>query len=121
MSNKLTPKQEKFCQEMRKLGNQYQAYCNAFNTRKMSRNAIDVEASKLMNNPKITLRIKELAEELKKEYKRVIRKFNTLAQQYTRIKSLTDNAVEQYEDMAIKHHTVKLEYEKLRQENNLQK
>ena len=56
-------------------------------------------------------------EELKKEYKRVIRKFNTLAQQYTRIKSLTDNAVEQYEDMAIEHHNVKLENEKLRQEN----
>ena len=56
-------------------------------------------------------------EELKKEYKRVIRKFNTLAQQYTRIKSLTDNAIEQYEDMAVEHHTVKLENEKLKQEN----
>ena len=56
-------------------------------------------------------------EELKKEYKRVIRKFNTLAQQYTRIKSLTDNAVEQCEDMAIEHHNVKLENEKLKQEN----
>ena len=63
----LTPKQEKFCQEMAKLGNQYQAYCNAFSTEGMSRNSIDVEASKLMDNPKITLRLKELAEETKSE------------------------------------------------------
>ena len=56
-------------------------------------------------------------EELKKEYKRVIRKFNTLAQQYTRIKSLTDNAVEQYEELQIDYHNTKIENEKLKQEN----
>lgn len=67
MSDKLTPKQEKFCLEMSRLGNQYQAYCNSFSTRNMSRGAIDVEASKLMNNPKITLRLRELAEEIKSE------------------------------------------------------
>ena len=35
----------------------------------------------------------ENPEELKKEYKRIIRKFNTLAKQYTRIKIMTDNVI----------------------------
>ena len=61
----LTPKREKFCQEMAKCGNQYQAFCKAFNASKMSRNAIDREASILMKNPKIAQRLKELAEEIK--------------------------------------------------------
>ncbi len=61
----LTPKREKFCQEMAKLGNQYQAYCNAYSTKGMSRNSIDREASVLMKNPKITQRLKELAQETK--------------------------------------------------------
>lgn len=65
MSKGLTPKREKFCQEMAKLGNQYQAYCKAFNTKNMSRKVIDNEASKLLKNREITMRLKELAEETK--------------------------------------------------------
>lgn len=61
----LTPKQEKFCQEMAKLGNQYQAYCNSFNTKGMKRETIDKRACELMKNGKITGRLKELAEETK--------------------------------------------------------
>lgn len=60
--DKLTPKMEKFCQEMHKLGNQYQAYCKAYNTKKMKRATIDRCANKLMHNPMITTRLKELAE-----------------------------------------------------------
>ena len=36
-------------------------------------------------------------EELKKEYKRVIRKFNTLAKQYTRVKTITDTIIQKQE------------------------
>ena len=61
----LTPKREKFCQEMAKLGNQYQAYCNAYSTKGMSRKVIDNEASKLMKNHEITMRLRELAQEIK--------------------------------------------------------
>lgn len=61
----LTPKQEKFCQEMAKLGNQRQAYKNAFNCKKMKDKTIDVKASELMKNGKVTVRLKELAEETK--------------------------------------------------------
>ncbi len=56
-------------------------------------------------------------EELKKEYKRVIRKFNTLAKQYTKIKTLTDNTTEQLEDIEVKYHNMKIENSKLKQEN----
>ncbi len=56
-------------------------------------------------------------EELKKEYKRVIRKFNTLATQYTRIKNLTDTTNERLEDIEIENHNIKLENSRLKQEN----
>lgn len=56
-------------------------------------------------------------EELKKEYKRVIRKFNTLAKQYTKIKTLTDNTTNKLEDIEIKYHNIKIENAKLKEEN----
>ena len=57
----LTPKREKFCQEMIKpKTTQIRAYRAAFNATNMSRAAIDTEASKLMKEPEITLRIEAL-------------------------------------------------------------
>lgn len=56
-------------------------------------------------------------EELKQEYKRIIRRFNTLAKQYTRIKNLTDNTTEKLEDVEIEYHNIKLENSKLKKEN----
>lgn len=61
----LTPKQEKFCQQMAKLGNQYKAYFKAFNCKNMKRETIDRRACELMKNGKITARLKELSEETK--------------------------------------------------------
>lgn len=57
---KLTAKQEKFVQELIKGKSQREAYKAAYNAKKMSDNAIDVEASKLLKNPKVALRFKEL-------------------------------------------------------------
>lgn len=56
-------------------------------------------------------------EELKKEHKRIITKFNTLAKQYTRIKSLTDNTNQRCDDIEIEYHNIKLENSKLKKEN----
>lgn len=56
-------------------------------------------------------------EELKQEYKRIVRKFNTLANQYTRIKSLTDTTNQKCEDMEIEYRNIKIENTKLKQEN----
>ena len=56
-------------------------------------------------------------EELKEEYQRIIRKFNTLAKQYTKIKSLTDITNQKYEDMQIEYRNIRTENIKLKQEN----
>ena len=54
---KLTFKQETFVNALLKTGNQYEAYCRAYECKNMSRGAIDVEASKLARHPKIALRL----------------------------------------------------------------
>lgn len=60
-NNRLTPKQEKFAQEIAKGKSQYEAYITAYPTsKKWSRNAIDVAANHLMENNKISIRLKEL-------------------------------------------------------------
>ena len=56
-------------------------------------------------------------EELKKEYKRVIRKFNTLAKQYTRIKTITDTIIQKQETLQNENKEVIQEKEKLEKEN----
>lgn len=56
----LTAKQEKFVQNIVKGMSQREAYKSAYNTKRMSDNAIDREASLLLKNPKVTQRHKEL-------------------------------------------------------------
>ena len=63
MTDKLTPKQETFAMAYVESGNASKAYKTAYNVNEnTSDNSISVEASKLKNNPKITLRIEELQE-----------------------------------------------------------
>ena len=61
----LTPKREKFCQEMAKLGNQRQAYKKAYNCKNMKTETIDNNAYMLMQNSEVRARLKELSEETK--------------------------------------------------------
>lgn len=56
----LTPKQENFCLAYLETGNASEAYRRAYDVKSMSANAIGVEAFKLLENPKITLRLSEL-------------------------------------------------------------
>ena len=56
-------------------------------------------------------------EELKKEYKRVIRKFNTLAKQYTRVKTITDTIIQKQEVLQNENKEIIQENEKLEKEN----
>ena len=60
----------------------------------------------------------ESPEELKKEYKRIIRKFNTLAKQYTRIKTITDNVINDQMILENKNNVIVQENERLERENN---
>lgn len=57
-------------------------------------------------------------EELKKEYKRVIRKFNTLAKQYTRVKTITDTIIQKQETLQNENKEIIQENRKLKNENN---
>lgn len=59
---KLTSKQEKFAELVASGEGQSEAYRKAYDTQNMNDNVISVEASRLMENPKITLRINELRE-----------------------------------------------------------
>ncbi|WP_373100582.1 MULTISPECIES: terminase small subunit [Pasteurellaceae] len=61
--SELTPKQEKFCQLYIELGNASEAYRQSYDCSRMSNEAVNVEAVKLLNsqkNPKIALRVEEL-------------------------------------------------------------
>lgn len=60
----LSVKQEKFCLEYAKSGNQRQAYFNAGYKCKSDETA-DVNASRLLRNAKVQARLAELAEEIK--------------------------------------------------------
>lgn len=62
----LTAKQEKFVQELIKGKTQRQAYKAAYNAKNMSDAAIDSEASKLLKNPKVALRYRELKDKIVK-------------------------------------------------------
>lgn len=57
----LTPKQEAFVQNIINGMTQADAYRSAYDTKKMSDNAIYREASLLMSHPKITQRLSELS------------------------------------------------------------
>ena len=62
----LTPKQEKFVQNIVEGMSQADAYRSAYATKNMSDNAIYREASLLVGNPKVAQRISELRDELAK-------------------------------------------------------
>ena len=65
---KLSIKQENFCNYYLECGNASEAYRRAYSCNSKSDKAIGVDAFKLLNYPKITLRIKELQEELLAHY-----------------------------------------------------
>lgn len=63
----LTPKQEKFCQEFKKCGNQSEAYRRAFDCKKMKPETINKRSSELMQNGDVKGRIAELQERIDKK------------------------------------------------------
>lgn len=64
---KLTPKQERFVQNVFKGMSQREAYKDAYNTKRMSDNAIDREACVMMKSPKISQRYQQLVDKLEKK------------------------------------------------------
>ena len=64
---KLSVKQEKFCNYYIECGNASEAYRRAYSCSNMKDESINVKADELLNNGKITVRVKELQEELKRK------------------------------------------------------
>ena len=64
---KLSVKQEKFCNYYIECGNASEAYRRAYSCSNMKDESINVKAVELLNNGKITVRVKELQEELKRK------------------------------------------------------
>ena len=56
--SKLTPKQQKFVYKYLETGNAAESYRHAYDTKNWSVDSINVEASRMLNHPKISLIIK---------------------------------------------------------------
>ncbi|SFL00300.1 phage terminase small subunit [Porphyromonadaceae bacterium KH3CP3RA] len=63
---KLTIKQENFCNYYIETGNASEAYRRAYSCDKMKDETVNVQASKMLNNPKIALRVKQLQDVLQR-------------------------------------------------------
>lgn len=68
--NKLTPKQESFCQLYIELGNASEAYRQSYNVREnTTEGTINVKSSRMLKESKISLRVAELRDSVKQEHK----------------------------------------------------
>ena len=72
----LTTKQEIFVQRLIEGNSQREAYKFAYNCENMKDESIDVEASKLLSNPKVSIRYEELKNELKQKMFYTVEKAN---------------------------------------------
>lgn len=66
---KLTPKQEAYCQAYRRAKNKTEAYIEAFDTQNMKRETINRKAVELHEKPHITARLRQLFDELEEASK----------------------------------------------------
>lgn len=64
---KLTPKQEKFCTEFVQCGNAAEAYRRAYSAGKMKPETVWSNASRLLDDSKVTARVEELREAAARE------------------------------------------------------
>jgi phage terminase small subunit len=64
----LTPKQEAFAQAYVETSNASEAYRRSYSASKMKQPAIEVEASRLLDHPKVALRVHELRERARKRH-----------------------------------------------------
>ena len=64
----LTPKQDNFCRLYIELGNASEAYRQAYDAEDSNDNVVGVEASRLLDNPKISLKLKKIRDEHMKRH-----------------------------------------------------
>ena len=90
-SDKLTPKQERFCQNIAKGLSQADAYRDAYDCEDMVDNSVYKEACLLMNTPKITQRVKELTAEAVKDIKYEVEDCFRETDEILQLAKMTDN------------------------------
>lgn len=79
-----------------------------YEMQELSNKSLDLEKEIQTNN----------IEELKIDYKRIIRKFNTLAKQYTRVKNITDTIIDKQEQLEKENKELDEENINLQKEND---
>jgi phage terminase small subunit len=70
--NKLTPKQEKFCQEYHKSGSASDAYRKAYDSKNMKPSTVNRSAKELLDNRKIAARIDALQKSTVKRHETTV-------------------------------------------------
>ncbi len=83
MANKLTKQQEGFCQSYHKHGNAAQAYRENYQTKNMASKTVWENASRVLNNSKVSARIDELSAKVEKRHEKmtdkIIQEFANIA------------------------------------------
>lgn len=79
-----------------------------YNMQELQKNSLNLEKEIESDN----------IEEIKIDYRRIIRKFNTIAKQYTRVKEVTDKAIKSCESIAKDNKDLEEENEELEKENS---
>jgi hypothetical protein len=90
-SDKLTPKQERFCQNIAKGLSQADAYRDAYNTENMKEETIWSASCRLMNDCKVTARVKELTAEAVKDIKYEVEDCFRETDEILQLAKMTDN------------------------------
>lgn len=90
-SDKLTPKQERFCQNIAKGMSQADAYRDAYNTENMKEETIWSASCRLMNDCKVTARVKELTAEAVKGIKYEVEDCFRETDEILQLAKMTDN------------------------------
>ena len=90
-SDKLTPKQERFCQNIAKGMSQADAYRDAYDTENMKEETIWSASCRLMNDCKVTARVKELTAEAVKDIKYEVEDCFRETDEILQLAKMTDN------------------------------
>lgn len=90
-SDKLTPKQERFCQNIAKGMSQADAYRDAYDTENMKEESIWSCSCRMMNDVKVMSRVKELTAEAVKDIKYEVEDCFRETDEILQLAKMTDN------------------------------
>ncbi len=92
MSKELTIKERKFAELVVELGNQSEAYRQAYNPKDANADWVMIEASKLMQNPKISLKVNQLKKQTAEQHsinrEWIVQKYIGMVETFEEIKAL---------------------------------